>query len=190
MKKRKIGVIVGSDSDLKQCVKGLEHLIEKYTYGKVELTWVDTASQHRNPLTVTGILSDYASYPENDKVDVLIIGAGMANHLSCCSDAILRNILKDNHIVVIAVAFEDKANPEHTKAAVYSIKYVPGTQAVFKDYIGAQGFWNACCDAFEMELPEIKLRPVKPWIRRTFWDALAEGKKLLEIDEQKKLTAT
>ena len=170
-------------------------MLDEQLYGNAELAWFDTASQHRNTLSVQGILSAYSMMPEDQKVDVLIIGASMANHLSGCSDAFLRNTLRDDHIVVIAVAFAGKATIKatilETMAAVYSIKYVPGTQAVFKDYIGIDGFFNACRDALEMELPEIKLLPVKHWVRRTWLEARVEGKRLLEEeDERKKLAAT
>ncbi len=188
-RKRRIGAIVGSDSDLKQCVPGIDFMLNKHLYGNVELAWFDTSSQHRNTLTLQGILTAYATLPEDQRVDVLIVGAGLANHLSGCSDAFLRYTLRNDRIVVIAVAFEGKDQRE-TMAAVYSITYVPGTQAVFKDYIGIDGFLQACRDALEMELPEIKLPAVKPWTRRTWLEAHVEGRRLLEIDEQKKLAAS
>lgn len=177
---RRIGGIVGSDSDLKQCVEGLDFLIDQKFQGNVSLAWFDTASQHRNTLPVQGILTAYSLLPADQKVDILIIGAGMAAHLPACSDAFMRNTLRDDRIVVIAVAFEDKTNQENTLAAVYSITYVLGTQAVFKKYVGKEGFLQACRDALTMELPKIKLPPVKPWVRRTFLEARIEGKRLLE----------
>lgn len=183
LRKRRIGAIVGSDSDLKQCVEGIEFMLNKHLYGKVNLAWFDTASQHHNPLELQGILTEYFKMPADQKVDVLIVGAGWANHLSGCTDAFLRKTLRDDHIVIIAVAFEDKADQDHTLAAVYSIKYVPGLKAVFKNYVGTEGFLQACRDAMEMELPKIDLQPAKLWIRRTWLEARVEGKKLREEDQ-------
>ena len=188
-KKRRIGAIVGSDSDLKQCIEGIEFMLNKHLYSRVELGWFDTLSQHHNTLELQGILTAYSKMPADQKVDVLIVGAGWANHLSGCTDAFLRRTLGDSHITIIAVAFEDKADPEHTKAAVYSIKYVPGLKAIFKNYVGAEGFLQACKDALEIELPKIELPIVKSSARRTWLEARVEDKRLLEIDEQKKLAA-
>ena len=177
---RRIGVIVGSDTDLKQCVEGLGLLIDENLKGKVNLAWVDTASQHRNTLPLQGILTAYSMLPVEQKVDVLIIGAGWANHLSGCSDAFLRNTLRDDKIEVFAVAFEDPECPEHTRAAKLSITEVPKTQVIYKDYVGAEGFLKACQDALTMELPKIKLPTVKQPIRRTFVGAHLEGSSLRE----------
>lgn len=188
--KRRIGVINGSDSDLKQCIPGLKLLVEKQLEGKVDLTWVNTASQHQNTLSLQGILTAYSTLPEDQKVDVLIIGAGWANHLSGCSDAFLRKTLRDDRTVVIAVAFEDKADQEHTQAAIYSITCVPGSQMIFNRYIGEEGFTRACQDALTMELPKIKLTPAKLWERRTFLEAIDKGNELLEEERRKALAAT
>ena len=171
---RRLGIIIGSDSDLSQCYEGFKYLLEKINERKMNQNcWIDTASIHRNPLTVQGLLHQYANEPVDEKVDALIIGAGWANHLTGMADAFLRNVLRDNQIVVFGIAFEDKDKPINTEAAVLSIIRVPGTQVVFDNYIGADGFLRACQDAVEGKLPEIKLDPInKTAVRRDLLTAI------------------
>ena len=152
--KRKIAVIVGSKSDLAQCYDGLRLLKNSEN---VEVVGVYVRSQHRNTLATQELLKKL-TYQE---IDVAIIGAGWANHLTGCSDAYLRYTLKDTKIVIIGVAFEDKENEKHTHAAVLSITEVPGTQVVFDEkanlFIGSGGFSDACFMAVKETLPVIQL---------------------------------
>jgi phosphoribosylcarboxyaminoimidazole (NCAIR) mutase len=171
-KKRKIGVMIGSDSDLIQCEPGLRYLIDMRDAGEIDLSFVDIASQHRHTLVVQGILAMYSLQPKNEKVDVLIIGAGMANHLTGCCDAFLRNTLKDKDIFVYGVAFDDQESRLNTDAAVLSVSRVPGTQAEFDGYVGENGFTRACRDAVEESLRELYVKPVKPPRRLTFDETL------------------
>lgn len=154
-KKRKIAIIVGSKSDLAQCYAGLE-ILDKCDQ-EVEVVGVYVRSQHRNTLEVQKLLEQLVLM----EVDVVIIGAGWANHLTGCCDAFLRYTLRNDKLVVIGVAFEDADNDKHTKAAVLSITEVPGTQVVFDNqgstFVGALGFTNACLLAAVKELPQIKL---------------------------------
>jgi phosphoribosylcarboxyaminoimidazole (NCAIR) mutase len=176
---RRGAIIIGSDSDLPQCIKGFEYLMQKKAEGLVEIIWVDTASQHRNTLRVQEILTAYHGWDKSYKPDFIITGAGWANHLTGCSDAFLRYILEDDEIVVFGVPFDDAENPKHAIAALYSISEVPGTQVVFhKEYIGDLAFLWACQQAVEGELPKIKVKPPKPPQRRTIEDALGEALKL------------
>ncbi len=172
-KKRKIGIIIGSDSDLAQCEMGLKYLIKVQNDGRIKLGFVDIGSQHRHTLAVQGYLSAYSLQPPHEKVDVLIVGAGMANHLTGCCDAFLRNVLKDEDIVIYGVAFEDEKSAENTRAAILSIAKVPGTQVIFNDYVGEAGFTQACLDAVKDSLTELYLKPIKPPQRLTFEEALA-----------------
>ncbi len=175
---RNIAIIVGSKSDLKQSDAGLHWI--KQNPGLVNLMQIDVSSQHRNPRHTRKILRDLAGqnfwynlfHPFRRKIqpDAIIIGAGWANQLTCCSDAYLRNELHNDKIVVIGAAFED-TNPEtdpevrrkHNQAAVLSITEVPGRKVVYDDFFGAEGFFRACQFAALGELPKIVLKdPPEP----------------------------
>lgn len=175
---RKIAVMIGSDSDLPQCVTGLKYLAEAKEKGLVKVVEVITNSIHRNNKLVQRNLSSLAQ----QNIDVLIIGAGMANHLTGTCDAFLRYELENDRIIVVGVAFAGK-NEIETRIACDSIKYVPNTQAVFNDFVGAQGFFRACEFAVKRELPKIELKRPKPAIIRTLEDALEEASKRLKEKE-------
>lgn len=168
---RKIAVIIGSESDLKQCLTGLKFLQDltlapknspETKGGLVEIAGVYIRSQHRNTLETQKLIEKMLT----DRVDVIITGAGWANHLSGCTDAYLRYTLKTENIKVIGVAFEDINEPRHTQAALLSISEVPGTQVIFKDgdgeFIGSAGFLRACRFAALVRLPTITLPAPKP----------------------------
>lgn len=170
---RKIAVIIGSKSDLAQCRGGLE-LIKEYISnnpGEIEMAGVYVRSQHRNTLDTQELLREL----ETMKVDVVITGAGWANHLTGCCDAFYRFTLRNDQIVVIGVAFEG-GNEERNKAAVLSITEVPGTQVVFEEnkyvYFGAVGFLKACLFAITGELPKLKLPEPKPTMDLSLEEAL------------------
>ncbi len=149
---KKIAIILGSRSDLKQCLEGLK-LLKKQSKFKV---MVHIRSQHRNTLSLQKLLLELSFL----KVDVIIAGAGWANHLTGCTDAFLRYELKNNFTRVIGVAFEDKNDERHTQAAILSITEVPGTQVIYKDFVGPNGFLKACELAISPELdtfPDIKI---------------------------------
>jgi phosphoribosylcarboxyaminoimidazole (NCAIR) mutase len=173
---RKIAVMIGSDSDLKQCVPGLEYLETKAMEGVIKnRPKVITCSIHRN----TCLVLDHLRRLAKSDVDCIIIGAGMANHLSGTCDAFLRNALKNDRLIVIAVAFKhnDRIN---TSTAVLSITRVPGHQMVFNNYIGEEGFLAACRFAVEGKLPAIAIPPYRETIHRTLTEAINEAKRLLE----------
>ncbi|QQG52963.1 MAG: AIR carboxylase family protein [Candidatus Falkowbacteria bacterium] len=171
---RKIAIIVGSKSDLSQCHGGLEFLKEHQNShpGEIEVVGIYVRSQHRNTLETQELLRELA----NMEVDVAIIGAGWANHLTGCCDAFLRYTLKNDHLVVIGVAFEDKENERHNQAAYLSITEVPGTQVIFEDddfpNVGPLGFSRACVFAVDEELPEIKLPAPRPTMDLALEEAL------------------
>ena len=175
---RRIGIIVGSENDFLQCGKGFRYLIEQ-THLHVDVLFVNVTSIHRNTKKLLEDLEKMSKAPPNEKIDALIIGAGWANHLSCTSDAFLRNHLRDRSIVVYAVAFEDMSNPAHTQAAVLSITQVPGTKVIFSDYVGPEGFYRACYDAVNDELSLIELAPVKKPLEFTLPGAFARYHELL-----------
>lgn len=115
------------------------------------------ASIHRNTSVVLQQLTAWSKY---NYIDVLIAGAGMANHLTGVCDAYLRYTLENNHIVVVGVAFAHE-NPKNTEAAATSITQVPGTQVVFDNFVGLHGFHRACVFAVEGDLPNIFLPQTK-----------------------------
>lgn len=171
--KRRIAVLIGSDSDLPQCLKGFKLLKNAAQDCGIEIVDIVTASIHRNKNTVLETVNDWIG-----QVDVIITGAGWANHLSGMVDSHLRYDMHDQTITVIGVAFEDKTNPYHTLAAMHSIKYVPGTQVVFRDsFVGEEGFAQAVSFAVYEVLPEIKLPKPKPTAARTINEAILAASK-------------
>lgn len=153
---KKIAIIIGSESDLKQCRSGLEWLSDHKNLAEVVGVYI--SSQHRN----TGLTQQLLRNLVNSDVDVTITGAGWANHLSGCCDAWLRYTMRTTKMPIIGVAFEDPKNERHTQAAILSITEVPGTQVIYKNYagekfIGSPGFLAACIMAVEQPLPVINL---------------------------------
>lgn len=156
MKKRKIAVIVGSLNDLiSQGGKGLRALQKYAAGGVIEVIGVYVSSIHRNTEATLALLKDLSAR----EVDVIITGAGWANHLTGTADAYLRHEIRNTHTVVVGVAFADEKDPKRTEAAVASIVYVPGTQVVWSLCVmtGSEGFRRACEWAATEDLPEIKL---------------------------------
>lgn len=172
---RKIGIMIGSESDLPQCIKGLEFLESAVANAQIQFTFFDVNSIHRHTLLVLDALKAYheGDFGSRNDVNVLIVGAGAANHLTGCVDAFLRHTLRDYRILVYGVAFEDEKNPRNTQAATLSITQVPGTNVIFRDYVGSEGFYRACKDAVNDDLPPIELPSSKPHFRWTLQKAIA-----------------
>lgn len=170
---KRIGIMIGSDSDLPQCYDGLKYLEKAEKRGRCEVVKAITNSIHRNTEEVLENLKLY-----NNKVDIWIIGAGWANHLTGTCDAYLRYTLKNTQTVVFGVAFSDPENELHTITAEASIIMVPATQVVYDKYIGAEGFLRACVDAVEKfdKLPKIKIGAPKPVVKRTLKQAIEAAK--------------
>ena len=179
---RRIGIIIGSESDLPQCKSGLVFLAET---SNVEVPFVDVASIHRNTKVVLGKLEQLHEAPPWQSVDALIVGAGWANHLSGMVDAYLRYELGNASITVYAVAFEDAKDNMHTQAARMSIIHVPGTKMIFRDYVGAIGFLRACQDAAKDALASIKLPKPRAPVSYTLFSA--QGHIPLIIRKQKEV---
>lgn len=161
MKKRRIAVILGSDSDLTQCEKGLALLKTARAKGQIILAHgkIEVKSIHRNTEEVLALLRQYdrsKRYP-----DVIITGAGWANHLSGVVAAYLRNHLKNTKISVIGVSFSDPKNARHTTAAKLSVSEVPGNILIYDDgkgqFCGKRAFERAVRFAMCAELPKIEL---------------------------------
>jgi phosphoribosylcarboxyaminoimidazole (NCAIR) mutase len=174
MQKRRILVILGSDSDLPECRRGLEALEAAAEHEDIEVAGVLTMSVHRNTLP---LFRELERLHQENAVDLIITGAGWANHLTGMVDAYLRYTLGNDRIAVFGVGFEDKQNAKHTQAAELSMSEVPGTQVSFGDgmgsYIGEDGFFRACRNAITGPLPTIKAATPRPLKRRTLEEAIA-----------------
>ncbi|PIT93516.1 hypothetical protein COU00_03890 [Candidatus Falkowbacteria bacterium CG10_big_fil_rev_8_21_14_0_10_43_11] len=178
-----IGIIVGSDSDLKsQCLSGLQILRDDE---KAAVVAVITASIHRNTEEVLEFLRNYAL-----QAGVFIIGAGWANHLTGFCEAYLRNVLRST-APIIGVAFTDESSQtdeervRHGQAARLSITEVPGTQVIWRDdlgqFAGSYGFERACKFAAKGQFPAIVLQEPKLTHNRTLVEALEFIKKEREV---------
>lgn len=178
--KRRVAIIIGSQSDLPQCLTGLEYLKEQQDMGNVAVVEVKVASIHRNTDEVLAWLKSMIG-----KIDFLIAGAGMANHLSGTCDAYLRYTLRDNKIIVIAVSFSDERNPEHTLAAELSIEHVPGHQMLYCRVSGSEGFFESCRAVVADDFTSIKLPDPRPTCTFNLEEALkrAKEKKGVKQDE-------
>lgn len=176
---RRIGVMLGSEIDLKQCLMGLEYLRDTQKWGNVEVAFVRINSIHRNTTDTLFFVFRLWLMSFLFHLDAIIVGAGMANHLTGTVDAFLRYALRSRRIVIIGVAFENAKNPKHTQAAISSITEVPSTQVVFNNFVGAEGFFRACVFAVEGILPKL-IRPAKKKTQNlTVRGAISRGEELL-----------
>jgi hypothetical protein len=66
-----------------------------------------------------------------------------------------------------------------------SIKHVPGTQVVFEDFVGEEGFLKACQMAVEGNLPEIKLKEPKKHKLRLLSEVMREIENIKQKKEVK-----
>ena len=171
---KRIGIMIGSDSDLPQCLLGFKYLEGAQNRGRCEVVVIITNSIHRNTEEVLRNLRLY-----NYLLDAWIIGAGWANHLTGTCDAYLRNTLKDDKTRVFGVAFSDHNNNDNNLAAVLSIAKVPGTQVIYNSkYVGENSFLDACMKASEDDyddLPPIKIGAPKPVVKRTLLEAIEDA---------------
>jgi len=110
------------------------------------------------------------------KIDVAIVGAGWANHLTGCCDAYLRFTLRSTDFSVVGVAFDDPKSEQHTQAAILSITEVPGSQVIYKDkegvFIGSNGFLRACQFAVQGKFPVLFLPEPKATLDLSLEDTL------------------
>lgn len=175
--KRRIGIMIGSDSDLPQCLPGLLFLRETEAKGLAQVIVVITNSIHRNTEEVLLNLRTLTQTEEQDpfgRVNVWIIGAGCANHLTGTAEAYLRYHMQNDRVPVIGVAFENE-DGDKTFAAILSIEAVPGFQGIFdrNRHVGSIGFASACYDAVHGNFPKLKISEPKKTTRRTLEMAIA-----------------
>lgn len=171
---KRIAIIIGSESDLAQCQMGLEFIKDCPDIGFIR---VYVRSQHRNTLEVQMLLYDLIAM----NIDVVIVGAGWANHLTGCVDAFLRYTVRTENMPIVGVAFEDCKNSKHTQAAILSMTEVPGTQVFYKDnddkiFVGADGFLRACEFAVTEDLSgKIKISEPKRALDLTLEEAITKA---------------
>jgi len=172
---KRIGVMIGSDSDLPQCLMGLKYIEEAQKKGMCEVLIIITNSIHRNTEEVLENLRLYSH-----QLDAWIIGAGWANHLTGTCDAYLRYTLKNTNTRVFGAAFKDKSS-RHNMAAALSITCVPGTQVIYNEhYVGQTSFCDACIQAVESDynvLPPIKVGAAKVVVTRSLEQAIQATQK-------------
>jgi hypothetical protein len=173
---RIIQFILGSTSDLPQCRKGFLYLKAKADAGIVRVRGIRISSIHRNTVATLFYLVWMCILSWFGRVHILIIGAGMANHLTGTSEAFLRYFLRSKKLVVIGIAFSGKTE-EATLAAELSISQVPNNQIFFKRFVGEDGVNRACVCAVNEIFPKIKLPPKKPTANLTFERSLELAQK-------------
>jgi phosphoribosylcarboxyaminoimidazole (NCAIR) mutase len=178
---RNILVIVGSDSDLPQCISGLKYLLGAEDRGLVKNHGVYTLSCHRHGPKLRRALKRFASLPG---IKVIIAAAGMAAHLPGICDSELRYAMNNTEVYIIGVAMAGKTNIDDT-AALTSISRVPKTQVIYRrDERGSQffsdhGFYLACVRSAEEDLPPLHLPAPVPSHKRTVRGALRKAEQLL-----------
>jgi len=172
---RKVAVMVGSDTDLKQCADGLDYLKLLHSTGCIRVYGVYTNSIHRNMFTVLFNLIMLWLM----RVDAIIVVAGWAAHLPGMCEAFYRYVLRDVRIRIIPVAADaDPTKPHDAKvikrnlAAIYSISEVPKHQMILsngKDVcFGSAGFLQACHMIIEIDdLEPVVLPEKKSAFKRT-----------------------
>lgn len=124
-KRRRIAIMIGSDSDLKQFENALNFLalMVKNHEPFVKVLRVYTNSIHRNTLiTLWRLFWLWLTC-----VDVIIVAAGWANHLSGVCEAFVRYVLKSRNIMIVPMACDAK-NDRKNRAAILSISEVPKHQ--------------------------------------------------------------
>lgn len=181
--KHRIGIMIGSDSDLPQCFEGLKFLDQAVMDGKAEVVVVFTNSIHRHrKQTLKNLHALTRKSPEQTAwVDRWIIGAGKANHITGMCESELRYEMRNDSVYVIGVAFKGKTR-EATLAAILSIAEVPGSQVIFdrKRHVGSIGFTNACRDAIYGEFPGIKLPSIPPTATRSLEGAIHAAMEIMK----------
>jgi phosphoribosylcarboxyaminoimidazole (NCAIR) mutase len=183
MDKRRIGIMIGSDSDLPQCLRGFQILKEAEERGDAQVVAVFTNSIHRHRKQTFSNLRAITKHTPDQVVwvDRWIIGAGKANQITGMCESELRYVMRNDLVHVIGVAFKGKTR-NATLAAILSIAEVPGSQVIFdrKRHVGTKGFANACYDAVYADFPAIKLPVPPPTAVRTLDGAIFAAKEMMK----------
>lgn len=124
---RRIAVVGGSKNDfykVPECFHALHCAVRD---GLAEVVEISACSTHRNPKRLRAKALKYAEL----RVDAVILMAGKLAAIFGDFDALLRNELFDDHVVVIPVPIKGDT-PEDTEAAKRSADSVPGSQFDYK----------------------------------------------------------
>lgn len=187
-KVRHLVIVLGSKTDLPQCISGLMYLKEQELAGTIFVVRVYVMSVHRNLLALMEYLK---ARHEDGRIDAMIMGAGWAAHLPGMADAILGYIHGNTKVRIVGVGFEDRKNSVHTLAAQLSISEVPATRVIYRDkskkpFIGSTGFLRACEWVVSIRrLPTLK----KPKPRPTEDFSLLEAIEYCEAEFRKRANA-
>lgn len=152
----RLGVMIGSESDLLQCEEGMKLIREAEMAGRVQLVVFIVNSIHRNTIET---LRNLDCFTNIHCVQRWIIGAGMANHLTATCDAVLRYELKSIVPVFGCVFLTEKDTELNLETSIRSITQAPGNQVVFDPQ--QPFFADACALAIDMEEAVIEPRPPK-----------------------------
>jgi phosphoribosylcarboxyaminoimidazole (NCAIR) mutase len=158
-KKRRVAVVFGSKSDLLYGEAGLNFLNNNRDLCEVVSVSFRSPLRHRSWLRMMNKLAD--------SCDVIIMGAGWANHPAVLADAFLRRRKQNTTIPVVGVAFEDVENQRHSVASEFSLTEASiDIQVVYQDssgkfFSGSEGFYRACVfgvlgDFSVIKIPEPK----------------------------------
>jgi phosphoribosylcarboxyaminoimidazole (NCAIR) mutase len=177
----KVGIMLGSKSDFKQCIDGFKLLKLAEERKLIKLVQV----RKNKTVNVNSIHRHNRATRKNLRkmikagVDVIIAGAGKAAHLPGMLDSDLRYELRNSHVSIIAVAFEGKITKD-VLAATLSISEVPKHQMIFtRNHRGANGFLLACKKAIAGDFPEISLPGLIPDEYFTLEEAIEIGTRQL-----------
>lgn len=178
--RKRIAVMVGSDSDLKQGREGFKYLEQQQEDNRVKVLGIYTNSIHRNMFAV--FFNLIILWLRG--VNVIVVGAGWAAHLPGMCEAFLRYVLRNKKIKIVPVAFEaaqsdledEKKVQKRNDAAILSISEVPKHQMALLNNnevcFGAAGFLLACKMACEFIFADIVLPKSMYSSKRTLAEVL------------------
>lgn len=171
----------GSDNDLEPSLEALEYLYGKEVAKEIKRVIQVTASIHRNTEEAISFWRAYSLL-----VNMWILAAGKANHLSGTGDSFLNYTLRREDIPVIAVAMENVDDPE-SMAAILSIEQVPGHSMIFnRSHVGGKGMMIAAEMAVtRKEFPKRKLKTAPPTAVRSGQQAVEKARELRNLKQQK-----
>jgi len=92
---RRIAVVLGSTSDLSQCLSGLQLLKEAVGRGEIELVGDEIRISSIHRATEDTLNHLYGLHESDQPPDVIITGAGMVAALSGVADSYLRHELRN-----------------------------------------------------------------------------------------------
>lgn len=161
LKKRKVAIVAGSESDMPTVASVIQHEIQNElpSSGSHISLSVHIISCHRNPRDL-----DTFAHTGCDGADAVICVGGMALALPGVLDALLYDKGWRIPVVGVALGFLDQ---DPGKAAVLSIEQLPGAHVLMdsqsqRAYTGWEGVCSALRRVCNQELPPVMDRQKKP----------------------------